>query len=189
MTAKNRQVSRMNENSESTFPAKFEASSGKNGSGCTALMCSLRRRTRAGTSGSAWPMLAPAENHKPECHTEQRYHSAHADHGQHRRTVARFCRVVLVTEQQQMIDGGPNFPCGRVDKSQPYVAGWIVNSEKIARDASTRRQQQNPTRVAEQFGLRVVAVAEIRRLRRGIDRLLRSRQEVPARIGRGPRKS
>src|SRR5271165_6144215 len=46
-TEKNRQVSRMNENNESTLPAKLDASTGKNGSDDgTALLCSFCRQTR-----------------------------------------------------------------------------------------------------------------------------------------------
>src|SRR5258707_6000779 len=123
-TEKNKQVKRINEKSVSTFPAKLDACSGKNGSGdCTALMCSLHRQILARFPGSVRPMLAAAENHNPEDHAQQRHNSAHADNGQYRGAVAGFGRVVLVTEQQNMIHRRADFPGGGVHQAEADIAG------------------------------------------------------------------
>src|SRR5208282_2691359 len=98
-TAKNRQVSRTNRNRVSTLPAKLEACSGKNGSGdCTALVCSLRRRTRPEISAATAMMVPAAENHKTNHHAQKCCDRSHAHHGENRGAVTRLFRIVLVAE-------------------------------------------------------------------------------------------
>src|SRR5208282_6133026 len=165
-TAKNRQVSRTNRNRVSTLPAKLEACSGKNGSGdCTALMCSLLRRTLARIAGRAGAMFTPAENHETDGDAEQRHDTAHADHRQNGGTVAGFRGVILVTKQQKVIDRRPDFPRGRIHESQAHIARRILHTKEVAGNAAVRRQQQDAAGMREDLRLLVEAEAEIGRLR------------------------
>src|SRR5215470_2886628 len=130
----------MNVNNASTCGAILDASFGKNGIGddCTALVCSLRRRTRRAVSAAAGVSVAPAENHKSNRHAQQGHDSAHADYGQNRGTVSGFRWIVLVAKQKQMIDWSSNLARGSVHQPQPNVAWRILDSEKVARDSSVR---------------------------------------------------
>src|ERR1700739_716891 len=143
-TAKNKQVSRINEKRASTFPAKLEACSGKNGSGdCTALMCSLRRRTWPGISLKLGTVIAPPKYHETDGHAQQRDHPAHADDRENRGAVTRLGRIVLVAKQQNVIHRGAYFSGRSIHQAQTNVAGWIIHTEKVARDAPIGGQKQD----------------------------------------------
>ena len=94
-------------------------------------------------------MLAATENHKPEDHAEQRHNSAHAHNGQYRGAVAGFGRVVLVTEQQNMIHRRADFPGGGVHQAEADIAGRIIDAKKIARDSAIGRQQAHTAQGAD----------------------------------------
>src|SRR5215813_4218752 len=104
-TAKNSVVINTNENNASTLPAKFEACSGKTGSGdcdCTVLVCSLRRQILVrGLARAA--VFAPPENGESQSHAEQRHDPTHADDRQDRGAVPRLGRVVLIAEKQNVV--------------------------------------------------------------------------------------
>ena len=93
-------------------------------------------------------MFAPAENHKPDGHAEQRHDSAHADHRENRGAVAGLRGVVLVAKQQKVIDRRADFPGGGIHKTQADIAGRILDAEEVAGDAAIGRQQQDAAGMA-----------------------------------------
>ena len=58
-------------------------------------------------------------------------------------------RIVVITKQQNMVDGRADFPRGGIHKSEAHVAAGIFDAVKVARDVAVRRKNQHAAGVSE----------------------------------------
>src|SRR5205085_3984650 len=158
----------------STWGAKLEASGGYNGNcDCTALGRSLKIRMARAKFAAARKPNAP--NKSENCQD-----AADANDPENGSAVGGVRGVVVVTEQQNVVDGRADLSGRGVHQAQAHVAAGIFDAVEVAGDAAIRGQEQDAAGMGEQIGFRVVAKAEVRGARGGVNGFLGAGQEVPA---------
>src|SRR5713101_779910 len=183
---KNTQVIRMKNIKASMLPAKLDACSGNNGScDCTVLVRSLQTRSCAGLPGTRGPAFPPAEEQNPHKNRGDSEDAAHTDDPEDRRAVAGGRRIVLETEQQDVIRRRADLSRGGFHKAQAHIARRKIHAEEIARDTTVGGQEQDAARVGEEIRFLVIGEAEIRGPRELVNGIFRSRQEMPPGHGFG----
>ena len=173
----------------STCPAWTEACCGNSGKFVE------HRQVRS----SSAPNLGAARAIAPEAdrqEREERQHgqdSAQADQAEHGRAVFTRRRVVVVTEQQEVVDRRADALLGRFDQAEPEVARRELDAVEVFRDVSFRRQHLDGGAVRELLDRVVVLVAEPDRLGERVDRRLSGRSgsasPAPSAAGRSARGS
>src|SRR5215471_4691682 len=127
----------------STWGAKLDACGGYNGNcDCTVLVRSLN-------VGVGCVKFAPPENPNSPDNRENSQDAADADDPEDGSAV--FCTrgVVVVTEQQDMVDGGANFSRRGIHQAQAHVAAGVFDAVEVARNAAVGRQEHHPAGVRE----------------------------------------
>src|SRR5260221_10445714 len=140
-TAKKRQMAVMYAISASTFAAKFEACCGYIGkSDCTVLVCSLFRATleRWTRSSRRRTNVSAAENHDAHDNGEDGQDSTQTNNPENGGAIAGGFRIVLKAEEQQMIDGRPDFSGGSVDQAEAYIAGRRSEERRVGKECRSR---------------------------------------------------
>src|SRR6267143_5486714 len=148
-------------------------------------MATAERLTKLGLLRTS---IAATENQNPHNDAENRQDPAQADDPEDRRTVSGGAGVVLVAEQQHVVDRRADFSRGRFDEAKAHVPAGIFDTVEIARDAAIGREHHDAAGVREEIRLSAEVIAEIGGARSGVNRILRTREEVPAGLRSGTAK-
>ena len=93
---------------------------------------------------------------------------------QHGRAVLAGRRVVVKTEQQNLVDRRADLVLRRFDQPEPQIAAGIMDVVEVTGDFAGRREEHDPRCMRELIALRVVRVAKADRVGQPLDRLLTS---------------
>src|SRR5690242_10540356 len=123
--------------------AKLDASGGYNGNcDCTALVCSLKFRV------GRMNLAAPG-NPNPSDKQKNSQNAAQANDPEDGSAVLRARGIVVVTKQQDVIDGRANLSRGSVHQAKAHIAARIFDAIKVTRDAAARGQEHYAAGVGE----------------------------------------
>src|SRR5260370_16253604 len=105
-------------------------------------MCSLK----LGPAGAGF--AAPENENSPD-NAENGQNAAEGDDLENGGAVGRTRRVVVITEEQDVVDGGTNFTRRGIHQPQAHVPAGILDAIKVAGDAAVWRQDQHAAGVSE----------------------------------------
>src|SRR5712664_1950024 len=124
--------------------------------------------------------IAATENQNSPDDAENCQDPAQADDPEDRRAVGGGAGIVLIAKQEHVVDGRADFPRGRFDETKAHVPSGIFDAIKITGDAAIGGEHHDAAGVREEIRLSAEVVAEIGGAGGGINRILRTREEMPA---------
>src|SRR5258708_26347830 len=157
----------------STWGGKLDASGGYIGNcDCTALERSLKFRVARAD------FAAPGKPNAPD-KQKNGQDAAEADNPENGSAIGGARGVIVITKQQDVVDGRTDLPRGSVDESQAHVAAGILDAIEVTGDAAVGGQNHHAPGVREKVGFRVKAEPKIRGAGSGFDGLHRTAEEMP----------
>ncbi len=98
----------------------------------------------------------------------------------HHEAVPTRHRIVVITIEEERVDG-PADPAGRrLDEREPEIARSVLEAEQVTREPAVRRQDDKPRRMGELPRLLIPHISEPGCLRQALDRRLVTSQEMQA---------